>query len=92
MVGMSEGHLWCVHTIRFSELTKNFQFGAKTIMQNLAVPFIFQGECRMKIEHVLFPTVFFLQIKDPFDDTIRVSEPTKIGPLKTDRVNRPLFQ
>ena len=29
MVRMSEGHLWCVHTIRFSELTKNLQFGAK---------------------------------------------------------------
>ena len=25
---------------------------------NLSVPFIFQGECRMKIEHVLFPSVF----------------------------------
>ena len=35
-------------------------------MQNLSVPFIFQGECRMKIEHVLFPSVFF-KIKDPFD-------------------------
>ena len=42
----------------FSELTKNLQFGAKAIMQNLSVPFIFQGECRMKIEHVLFPSVF----------------------------------
>ena len=31
MVRMSEGHLQCVHTIRFSELTKNLQFGAKTI-------------------------------------------------------------
>ena len=58
MVRMSEGHLWCGHTIRFSVLTKNLQFGAKTIMQNLSVPFIFQGECRMKIEHVLFPSVF----------------------------------
>ena len=26
----------------------------------------FQGECRMKIEHVLFPSVFF-KITDPFD-------------------------
>ena len=58
MVRMSEGHLWCVHTIRFSELTKNLQFGAKMIMQNLSVPFIFQEECRMKIEHVLCPSVF----------------------------------
>ena len=59
MVRMLEGHLQCVHTIRVSELTKNLQFGAKTIMQNLSVPFIFQGECQMKIEHVLFPSVFF---------------------------------
>ena len=66
MVRMSEGHLWCVHTIRFSDITKNLQFGAKTIMQNLSMPFIFQGECRMKIEHVLFLSVFF-KIKDPFD-------------------------
>ena len=58
MVRMSEGHLQCVHTIRFSQLTKNLQFDAKAIMQNLSVSFIFQGECRMKIEHVLFPSVF----------------------------------
>ena len=32
----------------------------KTIMQNLSVPFIFQGECRMEIEHVLIPSVFIL--------------------------------
>ena len=63
VVRMSEGHLQCVHTIRFSELTRNLQFGAKTIMQNLSVPFIFQGECRMKIEHVLFPSVFFSKLR-----------------------------
>ena len=57
MVKMSGGDLQCVHTIRFSELTKNLQFGSKMIMQNLLVPFIFQGECRMKIEHVVFPSV-----------------------------------
>ena len=28
------------------------------IMQNLLAPFIFQEECRKKIEHVLFPSVF----------------------------------
>ena len=50
----------------FFELTKNLQFGAKTIMPNLSVPFIFHRECRMKIEHVLFPSVFF-KITDPFD-------------------------
>ena len=51
--------------ICFSELMKNLQFGAKMIMQNLSVPFMFQGECRMKIGHVLFPSVFL--ITDPFD-------------------------
>ena len=30
----------------------------RDIMQNLSAPFIFQEECRMKIEHVLFPFVF----------------------------------
>ena len=35
-------------------------------MHNLSVPFIFQGERRIKIEHVLFPSVFF-KITDPFD-------------------------
>ena len=58
MVRMSEGHLQSVYMICFSELTKNLQFGAKTIMQNLSAAFIFQEECRMKIEHVLFPPVF----------------------------------
>ena len=54
--------------IRFLELTKNLQFGAKTIMQNLPASFIFQKECRMKIEHVLFPSgVFFFKITDPCD-------------------------
>ena len=27
-------------------------------LQNLSAPFIFQEECRMKIEHFLFPSVF----------------------------------
>ena len=27
-------------------------------MKNLSAPFIFQDECRMKIEHVLFPSFF----------------------------------
>ena len=29
----------------------------KDIMQNLSAPVIFQEECRMEIEHVLFPSV-----------------------------------
>ena len=36
-------------------------------MQNLSVPFIFQGECRMKIEHVLFHLLSFSKITDSFD-------------------------
>ena len=68
----------------------------KDIMQNLSAPFIFQEECRMKIEHVPFPSIFSkLRIrvsKGHFQcvHTIRFSEPTKIGSLKTDRVNGPL--
>ena len=31
----------------------------RDIMQNLSAPFIFQEECRMKIKHALFPSVFF---------------------------------
>ena len=30
----------------------------RDIMQNLSAPFIFQEECRMKIEHALVPSVF----------------------------------
>ena len=30
----------------------------RDIMQNLSAPFSFQEECRMKIEHVLFSSVF----------------------------------
>ena len=33
-------------------------------MKNLSAPFIFQEQCRMKIEHVVFPSVFF-KITDP---------------------------
>ena len=51
----------------------------------------------MKIEHVLFPSVFF-KITDPFDgrsflmcshDPFFGTNATKIGSLKTDRVNGP---
>ena len=67
----------------------------KDIMQNLSVPFIFHEECRMKIEHVLFPFFFSkLQIRVSEGHfqcvhTIRFSEPTKIGSLKTDRLSGP---
>ena len=62
-------------------------------MQNLSAPFIFQEDCRMKIEHVLFPSVFStlrIRVSEGHFQcvrTIRFSESTKIGSLKTDRVN-----
>ena len=66
------------------------------IMRNLSTPFIFQEECRMKIEHVLFPFVFSklgTRVSEGHFQcvhAIRFLQPTKIGSLKTDRVNRPL--
>ena len=60
----------------------------RDIMQNLFAHLIFQVECRMKIEHVLFPSVFSkLPIRASEGHfqcvhTIQFSEPTKIGSLK----------
>ena len=68
----------------------------KDIMQNLSPPVIFQEECRMETEHVLFPSLYSeLRIcvsEGHFQcvHKIRFSKPTKIGSLKTDRVNGPL--
>ena len=65
-------------------------------MQNLLAPFIFQEECRMKIEHVLFLSVFSnlrIRVSEGLFQCVhmfRFSEQTKIGFLKTDRVNGPL--
>ena len=67
----------------------------RDIMQNLSAPFFFQEECRMKIEHVLFPLVFSkLRIRVSKGHlqcvhTIRLSEPTEIGSSETNRVNAP---
>ena len=68
----------------------------RDIMQNLSVPFIFPEDCRIKIEHVLLPSVF-LKLRIHVSEghfqcvhTIRFSEPTKFGYLKTDRVNGPI--
>ena len=64
-------------------------------MRNLLASFIFQEECRMKIEHVLFPSVFPnlpIRVSDGHFycvHTIRFSEPTKVGSLKSDRMNEP---
>ena len=67
-------------------------------MQNLSASFIFQEDCRMKIEHVLFSSFFFSKLRIRVSEghfqcihTIRFSEPTQIGSLKTDRVNAPLL-
>ena len=68
----------------------------RDIIRNLSAPLIFHEECRMKIEHVLFPSIFWnLRIRVSEGHfhcvhTIRFSKPTKIGFLKTDRVNGPL--
>ena len=76
-----------------SILRQNYHKG---IMQNLSAPFVFQKECRMRKEHVLFPSVFsklrIRVLEGHFQcvQTIRFSEPTKIGSLKMDRVNGPL--
>ena len=55
----------------------------REIMQNLSAPIIFQEECRMKIELVLFPSVFSklrIRVSEGHFQcvhTIRFSEPTK---------------
>ena len=96
MVRMSEGHLWCVHTIHFSELTKNLQFGAKTIMQSLSVPFNLSRRvsdenraCSIsircfKIKDLFEGRSFLMCSHDPFFGT------NKMGSLKTYLVNGPL--
>ena len=67
----------------------------RDIVQNLLAPFIFQEECRTKIEHVLFLSVFSkLRIRVSEGHfhcvhMIRFSEPTKIGSSKTDSVKGP---
>ena len=68
----------------------------RDMMQNLSAPFIFHEECRVKMKHVLWPSVFSklrIRVSEGHFQcvhTIRFSEPTKIGSLKTDRVNGPL--
>ena len=56
----------CSHDL-FFRTDKESSIWRQTIMQNLSVPFFYQGQCRMKIEHVLFPSVFFFKITDPLD-------------------------
>ena len=65
-------------------------------MQNLSAPFIFPEECRMKISmfyfHPFFSELGIRVLEGHFQGvhTIRFSEPTKVGCLKTDRVNGPI--
>ena len=65
-------------------------------MQHLSAPFVFQEDCRMEIEHVLFLSVFFtlrIRVSEGHFQcvhTIRFSEPTKIGYLKTNPVDGPI--
>ena len=62
----------------------------RDIMQNLSASFIFQEECRMKIEDLLFLSVssnLRIRVSEGHFHcvhTIRFSEPTKIGSLKTE--------
>ena len=76
--------------IPFSELTRNLQFGAKTItgisckicrrllsFKKSVHPFF---KLRIRVSEGHFQCVH----------TIQFSEPTKIGSLKSDRVNGPL--
>ena len=96
MVRMSEGHLSHDPNFRTDKESSIWrQNDHRDIVQNLSAPVIFQEECRMKIEHVLFPSVFSKLLIRVSEDhfqcvlAIRFSEPTKIGSLKTDRVNGP---
>ena len=67
----------------------------RAIMQNLSASFIFQEDCRMKIEHLLLPSVFsklWIRVSESHFQcvhTIRFSETTKIESLKTGRMNGP---
>ena len=83
----------CLHDSIFRTNTESSiwrQNDHRDIMQNLLAPFIFQEECRMNIEHILFPSVFqtygsrIRVLEGHFQcvHTIRFSEPTKIGSLK----------
>ena len=84
------------HTIRFEgsdswfrKLDAGVQTDFKVLF--LSASFIFQEECRMKIEHVLFPSVFpklRICVSEGHSccvHTIQFSEP-----IKSDRVNGPL--
>ena len=86
----------CSHDPIFRTNKESSIWRQKDILQNLPAPFILQEECRMKIEYVLFPSVFF-RITDPCagrsfsmcsHDTIFGTNKNCI--IRTDRVNGPL--
>ena len=95
---MSECHLWCVsHDLIFrtnkeSSVWRQNDHKDRYHVQNLSALFIFQEECRMKIEHIIFPSVFsklrIRVLEDHFN--VFTNEPTKTGSLKTDCVKGPL--
>ena len=58
------------------------------IMQNLSAPFIFEEECRMKIEHVLFPPVFS-KLRIRVGRSFSVCSHDPIFQQKSDRGNGP---
>ena len=101
MVRMSEGHfVVCPHDpiLRTNKASLIWrQNDHRDIMQNLSAPFIFQEERRMKIKHVLFPSVISKLRIHVFEGhfqcvhAIQFLEPTKIGSLKTDGVDGPLL-
>ena len=67
VVRISEGHLWWVHTILSSELTKNLQFSAKKMMQNLSVPFNLSRRVSDENRICCISISFFFKITDPLD-------------------------
>ena len=95
---MSEGHSHypILRTHKESSIWR--QNDHRDIMQNLSAPFIFQEECRMNENRACSIFIrFFSKLRIRVSEghfrcvhTIRFSEPTKIGSLKTDRVNGPL--
>ena len=61
-VRMSDSQLYFQNKQRIFNLAPKRSQGYHA---NLSAPFIFQKECRMKVEHALFPSVFFFKITDP---------------------------
>ena len=82
--------------IRQSEMVEKEHLCEYRFIQNLSASFIFQEECRMKIGHVLFLSVFSnlrIRVSEGHFQcvhTIRFSEPIKTGSLKNGSCERAL--